>query len=343
MFPDDQQAEAARSRIDSGEATFEMLVEEGGLMLSDTDLGDVSRAELDEAGEAVFAAQTGHVVGPLPSALGPAMYRVNAVLAADETTFEEAAPELRVEIANDRARELIADLRPQVEDLIAGGASIEDLDSQTDLQSGTIEWSETVSDGPAAYQEFRQAAQAAQEGDFPEIVDLADGGLFVLRLDAVTPPELRPFEDVAPEVRATWERQALNEAVATLAQSKAEAIAGGASFEDQGLAPNVEPALTRRGAVEGTPPDFVETAFAMTEGQTRVVPTEEGAVVIRLDSVQPAADDAPAVVAEQAAIASQVSGSITQDIFAAFSQQLQTGAEIRIDDQAVSAVTAQLN
>ncbi|TNC45970.1 peptidylprolyl isomerase [Rubellimicrobium rubrum] len=343
VFPDDQQAQAARSRLDSGEATFETLVEERGLLLSDTDLGDVAQAELDEAGEAVFAAQTGDIVGPLPSALGPAMYRVNAVLAADETTFEEAAPDLRIEIANDRARDLIADLRPQVEDLIAGGASIEDLDSQTDLQSGTIKWTEAASDGPAAYQEFRQAAQAAQEGDFPEIVDLADGGLFVLRLDGVTPPELRPFDDVAPEVRTAWEREALNEAVAALAQSKADAIAGGASFEEQGLAPRSEPALNRRGAVEGTPPDFVETAFAMAEGEARVIPAEDGAVVMRLDTVQPAADDAPAVVAEQAAIASQVSGSISQDVFAAFSQQLQTGAEIRINDQAVAAVNAQLN
>jgi peptidyl-prolyl cis-trans isomerase D len=343
VYPDEQQAQAAKARIDSGEATFEQLVEERGLLLSDTDLGDVSRAELDDAGEAVFAAQTGDVVGPLPSSLGPSLFRVNAVLAADETTFEEAAPGLRDEIANERAREVIADLRPQVEDLLAGGATIEDLDQRTDLQSGTIEWSADVTEGPAAYREFRDAAAAAQENDVPQIADLADGGLFVLRLNGVTPPALRPYEEVAAQVRTSWDAQALREAVIALADAKAEAIASGASFEEQELTPRTEPAVTRRGAVEGTPPEFIATVFGLEQGETRVLPTEDGAVVLRLDAVQPAQNDDPSVVAERTAIASQASGSIAQDVFAAFSQQLQAGAEVRINDQAVAAVNTQLN
>ena len=82
-FLDDAAATTARARLDAGELTFDALVAERGLDLSDIDMGDVGPADLGEAAEAVFAAAPGDVVGPLPSAFGPALYRMNAVLAAD--------------------------------------------------------------------------------------------------------------------------------------------------------------------------------------------------------------------------------------------------------------------
>ncbi|WP_210526674.1 peptidyl-prolyl cis-trans isomerase [Rubellimicrobium arenae] len=343
VFPDEQAAQAAKGRLDSGDVSFDALVEERGLLLSDIDLGDVSRSELDGAGDAVFGAASGSVVGPLPTGLGPALFRINAVIAADETTLEEATPDLRNEIANEKAQSVIADLRSQVEDLTAGGATIEDLAERTDLEPGQIDWSEGMSDGPAAYQEFRDAAAAAREGDFPKPVDLSDGGLMVLRLDGVTPAELRPLDEVAADVRAGWDAQARREAVLAAAKAQAEAISAGARFEDQGLTPETEPALTRRGAVEGTPPDFVSTAFSLAQGEARALPVGDGAVVLRLDSITTAPEDDPAVVAERTTLASQISGAISRDIFDAFARQLQAGTEIRINDQAVAAVNGQIN
>ena len=268
---------------------------------------------------------------------------MNAVLAADETTFEDAAPDLRAEIADGKAREVIGEMQTQIEDLIAGGASPEDLAGQTDLEPGQIAWSEGVTEGPAAYQEFRDAAQAAQEGDVPQVVELSDGGLLVLRLDGVTPPALRPYEEVTAELRDAWDAEALQQEITARAEARAQAIAGGASFEDQGLAPQAATSVSRRDPVEGTPADFVETLFTLQPGETSVLPTEGGAIVLRLDAVEPAPADDENVVAERDAIASQVSGSIAQDVFDAFARQLQANTEVRIDDQAVSAVNAQMN
>lgn len=343
VMPSDAVAEEARARLVSGEAEFEDLVEERGLNLADADMGDVTRDDLDDAAEAVFAAAPGEVVGPLPTSLGPALFRVNAVLAADEIPLEEAAPALRDELANARAREVVADLRPQVEDLVAGGATVADIAERTDLEPGEIAFSEDSTDGPAAYEEFRAAALAAQEGALPAIVELGDGGLLVLALEGVTPPALRPFEEVREEVRAAWEAQALRGAVQARAEAAATAIAEGASFEEQGLAPVPEENLTRRSAVEGTTPDFVPAVFAMQPGEARVIPTEEGAIVLRLDAVEPADLEAETIQAEARAIASQVSGAISQDLFDAFARTLQVNTEVEVDDRALAAVHAQLN
>ena len=104
VYLDATAADRAAAQLEVEGTTFEALVQERGLNLADVDLGDVTRLELDAAGEAVFAAEVGDVVGPLPSNLGPALFRVNAVLPAQNTPFEEAEPRLRQRLALDAAR-----------------------------------------------------------------------------------------------------------------------------------------------------------------------------------------------------------------------------------------------
>jgi peptidyl-prolyl cis-trans isomerase D len=341
VFGDEAGALAARARLDAGEADFEALVEERGLLLSDVDLGDQARGELGPAAEAVFAAQPGDVVGPLPSDLGPALFRVNAVLAADETTFEEAAADLRAELASEAARRVISEEVARIEDLAAGGATVEDLAEQTLLEPGTIAWSEGVADGPAAYQPFREAVEAAAAEGFPEVIELGDGGVAVLRVNEITPPALRPYEEVAAQVEDDARADAVRLATLAQAEARAQAIAGGASFEEQGLAPRVEGPRTRRDVIEGAPEGTVAAAFAMEPGQAQALPSPGGAVILRLDAVEPAPEGDPAVEAEREDIARQVSGAVAQDLFETFARQLQMNSEVRIDEAAAAAVAAQ--
>lgn len=341
VYPSPEAAAEARARLDAGEADFEALVEERGLLLSDTDLGDVALAELGPAGEPVFAAAAGEVVGPVETSLGPALYRVNAVLAADETSFEEAEPLLRAELATEAAREIIEEVGPELEDLVAGGATVADIAERTELEPGRLALSEGVSEGPAAYAEFREAAFAAEPEGFPEVVELSDGGIVVFHVESVTPPAVRPFEEARAEVEKAWAEEAVRAEVLERAEAAAAAIAGGASFEDQGLTPREEANLTRRSAVEGTTPDFMPAVFDLAPGEARAIPTEDGAIVVRLDAVAPADPEAESVAAESAAIAAEVSGAIAQDLYEAYARALQAGTEIRIDEGAVAAVNAQ--
>ena len=93
-FPDEAAAAAARARIDAGETTFDGLLSERGLTIDDVDLGTVEESDLGEAGAAVFALEDTGVVGPLPSTVGPALFRVNAIMLPQETPFEEARAQL---------------------------------------------------------------------------------------------------------------------------------------------------------------------------------------------------------------------------------------------------------
>ncbi len=341
VYFDAAQAEAAREKLEAGEVTFEDLVEERGLGLSDIDLGDVDQASLGDAGDAVFAANPGDVVGPFNSGLGPALFRMNAILSSQETTLEEATPALREELAADAAREVINDSTDQIIDLLAGGATMEDLAERTDMELGTISWTADMAEGIAAYEGFRQAAATVEEGAFAELNDLADGGVFALRLDSITPPTLQPLDDVREAVKDAWQVQARQDAVMAKAAEIADGIELLTGFETVGLEPLIEPNLTRRSFVEGTPPDFNDQVFEMSVGEIRVLDAENRAIIVRLDDIAPPDPTSETTIAQREQLAQNAAAGIAQDIFDAYATSLQERTDVNINQTTVNAVNAQ--
>lgn len=341
IFADAAAADAAKARLDAGEIDFDGLVAERGLDLADIDLGDAAKSDLGAAGDPVFAAAPGDVVGPADSPLGPALFRMNAVLAAEETTFEDALPDLRSELAGERSRRVIDDARDGINDLLAGGATLEDLATRTDLKLGQIDWTADTSDGIAAYESFRTAAAAATEGEFPALVDLSDGGIFALRLDAVTPPVLRPLADVTDAVVTAVMDANAQAAVVAQAALLAGLIRPETGFDTLGLTPKTEAVLTRQSFVAGTPQDFMSEVFKMSLGEVKVIDAGTTAIIVRLDAISPPDPANPQVVANRTQLAEAAAAGISQDLFAAFADTLQQATKVEINQAAVNAVHAQ--
>ena len=336
VFASQESAASAKAQLDVGGTTFEVLVQDRGLSLADVDLGDVTETELSEAGAQVFAAEIGAVVGPLPSDLGPALFRVNGALEARLTTFEEARDELRDELAADRARRLIEQQAEPIEDMLAGGVTLEEIADQSDAELGSLNWTGLNSDAIAAYDGFRSAAEQVTVEDFPSVDFLEDGSLFALRLDEVLPPRPEPFEDAGEAVFQAWNDNRATEAVAAEAQElMAQVEEAGAFPEDRDV--KIETAQTRTAYIDGTPAEMMIAAFEMQPGEVRVVSDENGAVVLRLDEVLPA-EDSPEMQMLQQALGSQLDQAISQALFEAFAQDAQIRAAPRVDQQALNAV-----
>ena len=167
VFPTLADAQAARDRLDASAVSFSEIITERGLTDEDVDLGEVERGGLSEAAaDVVFAETQPGVVGPVESSLGPALFRINAVIQADNTPFEEARDELRDELAGEAARRMVIDSIGDIDDLLAGGAELEELADQTDMKLGKIGYFVGMDDPIAAYEEFRTAAAAAKTGAF---------------------------------------------------------------------------------------------------------------------------------------------------------------------------------
>ena len=340
VFSTQSDAEAAKGRLDSGEITFDALVAERGLNLADIDLGDVAEADLGAIGAEVFALEEPGVIGPLQSDLGPALFRMNGILAAENVDFLEARETLAPEAALDRARRMINDRIGEIEDLLAGGADPSVISERTGLEEGTIEWNVDVFEGIAAYQEFRGAAARTNPGDFGEVVQLEDGGVFTLTVEEVREPELIPLEDVREEVIAAWTQQATQDALEARANALADELRSGREMAGLGLALETNRGLTRDGFVEGTPPDFLTTLFEMEPDGIAVLAADGDAWLLRLDAILAADSASPEAQLLKERFSAETAASFATAISNAFTQALVDEAGADINQSAINAVNS---
>jgi peptidyl-prolyl cis-trans isomerase D len=339
IFPDDASASAAMTQLQAGGTTFEALVQDRGLALVDIDMGDVTADDLEAAADPVFAASTGDVVGPVPTELGPALFRVNGILAARSTAFEDAAPALRNELAGERARRQIEAQAQNIDDLLAGGATLEDLAAETDMVAGQIDWNANTLDGMAAYSAFRAAAAAMKDGDFPVVTFLEDGGIFALRLEEILPPRPEPIEDARARVTDAWTRAQLLAALRARADAVVADLAGTDDFAATGLPFKTENGLTRTAFIDGTPADFMIQVFEMKPRETQVISGDTSVFVVRFDTEQPA-EKTPELASLRDSIREQMNQSLSQALFGVFVRDAQIRARAQIDQRALNAVQA---
>jgi peptidyl-prolyl cis-trans isomerase D len=338
VFPDEAAAQAAAERIETGASSFEDEVDARDLDLADVDMGDVTRADLDEAAEAVFTADTGDVVGPATSPVGPALFRVNAILAAQETSFEEAEPQLRDALAGDRARRVIESRIESIDDLLAGGATIEDLARETDLELGKIAWNPGVTSDIGAYADFRQAAQNLTTEDYPEVLDLEDGGIYAMRLDKVVAPEVQPLDTVRGAAIQGWRQEAVTEALKAEYEEARTALSQGSAFADLDLPSQSATGLTRRSFQSGTPPSFIEAVFDMDKGEARFLSEAGTLFILRLDAVRAPDPEDQDLEQLTARLRDQAASGMGQDLFQLLANDIRARAGIELNQNALNAV-----
>ncbi|TMV08704.1 peptidylprolyl isomerase [Ruegeria sediminis] len=339
VFANEEAAESAKAQLEVAGTTFEKLVQDRGLELRDIDLGDMTADDLGDAAEAIFAAEIGQVVGPLPSDLGPALFRVNGTLAEQITTFEDAEAELRDELAAERARRLIEAQSEDINDLLAGGATLEELANETEMELGQIDWTTDSSDGVAAYDGFRSVAEAVSADDFPEIAFLEDGSIFALRLDEELEPRPEPLESARNRVIAAWMQAETAKALQEQANRLLPQLATDGDFTATGLPFRVENGLTRTAFLEDVPNDFMVQVFEMEPGDMRVIAGPGTALIVRLDEVLPPADTED-LTQMRAAMSAQLDQALAQNIFDIYVRDAQIRAQPTLDQRALNAVQA---
>lgn len=341
VYPDQAAADAAKAKLDGGTG-FEALVTERGLTMDAVDLGDVSKVDLGSAGEAIFAAAEGAVLAA-DSDLGPALFRVNGVLAGEETTFEEAREMLAAELQTDAARRLIADKVEAIDDILAGGAELKDLAAEMGMSFATLDHV-PGQQGEAAiegYTEFRAAADTVTAEDFPEAIVLEDGGVVALQFVESVAAAPIPFDEAKDAVAADWRADKLAKALFTRAAEIKSAIEGGAAIGSFGIV-DATPEISRDGAVADAPSALVETAFQMAAGEVRVIEEGNFVAILMLNEVMPAAETGDEAEALKAALSAQIEQALANDAMAAYSDALIDQAGVSLDDAAITAVNTSL-
>jgi peptidyl-prolyl cis-trans isomerase D len=342
VYPDAAARDTAEARLKDGSATFEQLVEERGLTLDAIDLGDVSEADLGAAGATVFAAGEGAVVAG-DSALGPALFRMNGVLEGQNTSFEDAREDLAGELQMDAARRAIADMVEQIDDLLAGGATLEDLAKEMGMEFATLDHvpGQQGTEPVEGYQAFRNAAEAVQEGDFPEAIVLEDGGVVALEFKQTVPAAPIPFDEARDKVAEDWQKETLAKALSDQAVAFKAAAEAGTALGALGIV-DVTPEIARDGFVEGAPKSLLPDVFLMQPGDLKVIEDGDFVALVRLDAITPAEETGDAAAALKSALASQIEQAFAADAMQGYTGALQDAAGIQLDQAAITAVNTSL-
>ncbi len=284
VFPNADEAQAARERIKGG-LSFEDLAKERGLAAADVDLGTVAKtAMIDSAvGDAAFALNSGEVSEPLKGRFGTVLVKVGEITPGSTPSYESVLPNIQRDLARQDAVAKIADLHNKMEDERGGGSNVVDAAKKLGLTAVTvdaIDRSGRAPDGtlvasiPAGTNIVTQAFSSDVGVDTDAIT--FNGGYIWYDVLGITPSRERPLDEVKADVEAKWREQQVTSRLRTKAAEIEQKVASGGTLADQasalGLKVETTTPFKRDADVAGLPGLVNEIAFRTPKdgvGQTQ--------------------------------------------------------------------------
>jgi peptidyl-prolyl cis-trans isomerase D len=273
VFPNAEEAMAARNRLTSG-LSFEDLAKERGLNPSDVDLGLIAKSAIVDPAiaDAAFSLQSGEVSQPEPGRFGSALVKIGKIEPGVEPSYESSAANLKKEIASERARSKVAELRDKMEDERGGGASVIEAAQKLGLTAVTVDAvdrSGRLPSGQPAPNIPRGLDVVSQSFNSDVGVDndpiQFNGGYVWYDVLAITPSRDRSLDEVKDQVEAKWRDDQITSRLRAKATDMVQKLEQGGKLADEaaqaGL--NVETAsgFKRDASLPGLPAGAVAAAF----------------------------------------------------------------------------------
>ncbi|APG11690.1 peptidylprolyl isomerase [Bradyrhizobium japonicum] len=350
VFPNAAEAQAARERL-AGGMSFEDLGKERGLSSSDVDLGLVTKSSLDPAvGDAAFALPAGEISQPIQGRLGTSIVKVDKIEPGNEANYASFAGDIKREIATERARVKVNDLRDKMEDERGGGASVIDAAQKLGLTAVTIDAvdrsgrapnGQPVTSIPQGLDVVSQAFNTDVGVDNDAIS--FKGGYVWYDVLAITPSRDRNLDEVRDQVEARWRQDQIAAKLKTKATEMVQKLEQGGKLADEAAAINakVETAsgFKRDDSPAGVPANVVAAAFRTAKdgvGQTAVSGGSEVIVFRVTDIVEPAVDAASDAVKK---LKDSLDRALTDEQVASYVNKLETDIGTTINQAAFAQVT----
>jgi peptidyl-prolyl cis-trans isomerase D len=346
-FADTAAANAAKGRIDRGEASFAELVAERGLSVGDVDRGAAVRTGLPEGiADAVFGLGAPGVAGPVGTDFGPALINLRMIAPARVVPFDEAKAELTIEIARDIAGEKAIRLAEQATDLLAAGAGVDGVAADLGLVVHTALALTAAGDlgaGPfAADPAFLAEAFAAEPAEIRDLIETMAGGWAMVRVDAVEETAPLGFEDARARATMDWTRDQRIDALATRAATAVADLRAGAAIAEVakrfGAAPSPLGPIRRDGGAGLIAPDLLTALFAAPMGGAGMVRSDQGVYLGVVTAITPADLTAPQAAEALSRWREQLRGSMAEDMYAYYAAALQDRAGATVNQGAVDLV-----
>lgn len=337
VVQDQAKADAIVAAVKSGKSFADAVKEATGG--APVDLGDVTKDAVPaDIADGTFALAADATSAPLKSAFGWHVVHVRSITPGSAKSFDEVKEQLRGELALAQAGDAMASAVNQLDDTLAGGASVADAAQQMGFTAQVIDAVDASGKGRdgndlGIASEILPLILQTEAGATSLVTTLGDGSYAVAQVTSVSPAEPKPLTEVAEEAKSDWLAQARRDAADAKAKELVEKLktAGdlAALGKELGLTLTVTAPFTRD---KGDPDNKVDQTlaqalFGMKIGEAATGRTDDSAIVARLSAIVPAKPEDSKDQLEE--LTKQLSANLRNDLSAQFSEVL--GKEITIE------------
>ena len=299
VFPNAEEAQAARTRI-AGGLSFDDLAKERGLSSTDVDLGMVAKSAIldPEIANAAFSLPSGDVSQPVQGKFGVALVKVGTIQPGTEPSYESLATDLKKEIATERARTKVAELRDKMEDERGGGASVIEAAQKLGLtpvtveavdRSGRMPNGQLVTGIPNGLDVVSQAFNS-DVGVDNDPISFKSGYAWYDVL-AIMPSRERNLDEVKDQVETKWRDDQISARLRTKATEMVQKLEQGGRLADEaaavGLKVETAAAFKRDASPTGVPSATIAAAFRTAKDGVGQTPGSGGSewIVFRVTDI----------------------------------------------------------
>jgi peptidyl-prolyl cis-trans isomerase D len=257
----DEQVAAFEAGLAAG-TPFETLVADAGLTA--TDLGTLAQSEINDAGLATAAfglAQGAFVV--IDGVAGKRAVHVSAIEAGGVPALDEVRDQVAENLAQAEARNDIADVQDEIEELRAAFTPLTEIAERYGLDlyeaDVTASGAELTVLPDLATEDAPRVTQAifkAEQGALTAAVPLAGNGNLWFDVTAIEPARDQTLDEVHEQLIATMTNERVNNAIMAAQAEAVKRLDNGEALADVAASYNVFPQLsapfTRFGSEDGT-------------------------------------------------------------------------------------------
>ncbi|TNE60078.1 MAG: hypothetical protein EP340_00830 [Alphaproteobacteria bacterium] len=243
IFGSEEMIKEAKSRIDAGES-FNDVAESLGFRPQEYNLGSVMEKDISDkpVADVVFGMTEPGITDPIQGGLSWSLVELLDIEPEVVQTLDDVREDLRKQIAERNAQDLVFETLDVVEEEIASGTPMADIAQKVGLTISVIDAVSSegkdahglaVADLPAD-PKFLEEAFATVVGFASDVLEVSEGEYVTLQVDEITPSVLKPFEDVRANALVEWRKVQRANRLEELALSLVERGNKGEAFAEVG-------------------------------------------------------------------------------------------------------------
>src|SRR5579883_1836699 len=324
LLPDEAKAKEAEAQLAAGKDFAAVAKEVAGQDADAIKFGWVERKDMPQAlADVAFALAKDGTSKPVQDALGWHILRVTGIQQGGTKSFDEVKDQLKTEVARDMAADEVFKEHNEIEDALAGGATIEQVAEKFKMKTTKVPAVDLDGRDPKGEHaavsdaEILHTAFNTDQGQTSRLTETKDNGYFLLRVDSVTPSAEKPLAEVKDKVKEMWLADKRNAAAEAEAKAIGAAVGPGKSLAEIA------------GGKKALPATLVARIFALKQGEAGVSEGADGWYVAQVKSIEEPDPKADKAGVDQ--LSERLAQGMESDLLAEFDKALRARYPVEIN------------